>query len=430
MADTLPITHTFPKTSESEWMSLVTAILKGKDFESLIHKSEDGIIKGPLKQKQDRPHHLAPMPRKANIFTSDRPWHISAPVEDPDLSYANERAKEDLLGGASTLRILTCLTDKTASAERGVTLRNGSDLKRLLSGIHTDLIPLTFAPSRDVSARLTALESVPDLQKTSINIGLTDTKDDDAIIQTLDSLPKLWRLLTVDTASLHDAGASDALELAFMCAKMTEFMRALGPKRAAQHIIIEMAADQDGHQLIAKMRAARRLCARIKESFGLTDTSVEIHAITSKRMMQSIDPWTNFLRLTSAIFGAVCGGADTITARPFTDAIGLPTPFGHRTARNIQLLLMEESQLGQVQDPAFGSYFHEHLSDAIANIAWTLFQNIETAGGLKAYTQSGALSTDVAKANTARDARDAPILGVTLHTSDTPRAAKVRAAKS
>ena len=141
---------------------------------------------------------------------------------------------------------------------------------------------------------------------------------------------------------------------------------------------IYLASDQDGHQGIIKLRAARMLWAKLATCFAAPEAikNAHFHAISSARMLATQDPWSNLLRLSSAAFGAICGGADTITLLSFTHAIGLATPFARRMSRNLQLLFMEESHLGHVQDPAHGSYTHEQLSLELAQTAWTLFQEI------------------------------------------------------
>ena len=119
-----------------------------------------------------------------------------------------------------------------------------------------------------------------------------------------------------------------------------------------------------------------------------------------------------------------------MTLRPFTDVIGGATPFGYRAARNMQLLMMEESHLGTVSDPAHGSYFHEHMSEELAQAAWTKFQAIEASGGIKAYLGSNQYKADIEAAAAARTERGEPVLGVTLHKADPLREAKTRGTSS
>ena len=187
-----------------------------------------------------------------------------------------------------------------------------------------------------------------------------------------------------------------------------------------------MAADRDTHLTIAKFRAARRITLRIVEAFGGDGSSIPLCAVTSLRMMQTEDAWTNLLRIMSAGFGAVIGGADMVTTRPFTDGLGQAISFAHRIARNMQLMMMEESHLGQVFDSAHGSYWHEKMTDQLAQSAWTLFQDIETTGGMTNYKRSGQFQADLDTSIVERRDRNTPILGVTLHPAEGVKAPEVR----
>ncbi len=141
---------------------------------------------------------------------------------------------------------------------------------------------------------------------------------------------------------------------------------------------------------IAKLRAARQLWARVAEVVGTADAgAARIHAVTSLPMMTQRDPWVNMLRTTLAAFSAGVGGADTVQVHPFDAAIpgglhGTSASFARRIARNTQLLLLEESHIGQVLDPAGGSWFVEDLTAQLAEQAWAHFQDIEARGGFVA----------------------------------------------
>ena len=115
-------------------------------------------------------------------------------------------------------------------------------------------------------------------------------------------------------------------------------------------------------------------------------------------MLSAQDPWTNLIRNACAGFAAAAGGADSITIRPLTDAIGRPSGFARRVARNLHILLAEESHIGKVTDPASGGYLHKHLTDALAQKAWTLFQDIERKGGLVEAFADGSLQAEIAAA--------------------------------
>ncbi|MET0233907.1 MAG: methylmalonyl-CoA mutase family protein, partial [Kibdelosporangium sp.] len=137
------------------------------------------------------------------------------------------------------------------------------------------------------------------------------------------------------------------------------------------------------------LRAARLLWARVAQACGADRATQAQHAVTSAAMMAGRDPWVNMLRTTLACFGAGVGGADSVTVLPFDDAIGLPDDFARRIARNTHSVLLEESKVAGVVDPAGGSYYVEHLTGELAQAGWAFFQQIEAAGGLPAALDSG-----------------------------------------
>ena len=392
------------------WRELAEKALRGAEFDTLIRQTEDGIQRGPLSDASDRPENISALPRSAPPLLAGRPWHICAPVRDPDIKFANAQLLRDLKGGASAARI--------SIGDHALTL-GANDVPRLMEGVHTDLIPITIAPHDDASV----YDLFAPLSEVHLNLGLSPNLD--GLADLAKSAPQGWTLVTVNAASVSEAGGTAAQELAYMAAGIAKTYRILGAKLGAKHIGAELTTDQDAHMNIAKMRAARRIHARISEAFEAGDAALTLHAISQKRMMQSVDPWTNMLRVMSAGFGAVTGGADYITLCPFTDAIGHADEFGYRIARNMQLMMMEESRLGQVGDPAYGSYFHERMTDELARAAWTEFQRIEGEGG---FEDLSAFHARVADGRAKRAKQGEPILGVTLHPAENVRAAKVRGA--
>jgi len=159
---------------------------------------------------------------------------------------------------------------------------------------------------------------------------------------------------------------------------------------ALRQIAFRFAADDDQYMTIAKLRAGRQLWARVAEVVGEPNAgAATVHAATSLAMMTQRDPWVNMLRTTLAAFSAGVGGADTVLVHPFDVAIpggfpGTAASFARRIARNTQLLLLEESHIGRVLDPAGGSWFVEDLTKQLADEAWKHFQDIESRGGFVA----------------------------------------------
>ena len=180
-------------------------------------------------------------------------------------------------------------------------------------------------------------------------------------------------------------------------------MRSTSTPRFAQ-IEFRIAATNDQFSTIAKMRAARRLWARVAEACGAAAdaSAMQQHAVTSRAMLTQRDPWVNILRSTVACFAAGLGGADAITVLPFDDAIGLPDGFARRVARNTQAVLINEANIARVIDPGGGSWYIEALTDDFARAGWSWFQEIEAAGGWDAATASGLISAQIERARDKR----------------------------
>jgi methylmalonyl-CoA mutase len=211
------------------------------------------------------------------------------------------------------------------------------------------------------------------------------------------------RAITVDATVYHDAGGSDAEELGASLATGVAYLRALtstGPNLSVEEALAQLefryAATADQFLTIAKFRAARRLWARVAEVCGAGGGSAQLgqrqHAVTSSAMMTQRDPWVNLLRTTLACFGAGVGGADAVTVQPFDAALGLPDGFSRRIARNTSALLVMESHLARVIDPAGGSWYVEQLTNDLAAAAWAWFTEIERAGGMIAALDAGLVA--------------------------------------
>jgi methylmalonyl-CoA mutase len=187
---------------------------------------------------------------------------------------------------------------------------------------------------------------------------------------------------------------------------------------AAGQLEFRYAATEDQFLTIAKFRAARRLWARVAQVSGITTGAAaqRQHAVTSSVMMTERDPWVNMLRTTVACLAAGVGGADAVTVLPFDEAVGLPDAFARRVARNTQSILLEESHLARVVDPAGGSWYVERLTDELAHAAWEHFQEIERAGGQRAALTAGLVGERIADTWAARSValakRREPVTGV------------------
>ena len=195
----------------------------------------------------------------------------------------------------------------------------------------------------------------------------------------------------------------------------------LGVDTALDSLAFTYTADTDQFTTIAKLRAARRLWDRVATACGAEPTrrAQTQHALTSAAALTRLDPWVNLLRNTVATVSAGIGGAQAVTVRPFDSAVGCPDEFGRRTARNTQLLLTEESNIGRVADAAGGSWYVEELTELLAQAAWDRFRTLEASGGMAAVLRDGSAAAEVDAAWAAQEARiadgDQPVIGVSVH---------------
>ncbi len=285
-------------------------------------------------------------------------------------------------------------------------------LDRVLQGVYLELVPVIVAAGaefRPAAQAVLDLVGAPgdggpaglsmDLGADPLTAALGGTPApslDDVVAVAAEAAGRRGvRTITIDGPAFHDRGANAGWELAGVIAAGAEYLRVLtqagmGSADALRQISFRLVADDDQFMTIAKFRAARRLWARVAEVLTCPDgAAVRVHAVTSAAMMTRRDPWVNMLRTTVAAFAAGVGGADTVEVRGFDSAIpggypGTHAGFSRRIARNTQLLLLEESHVGRVIDPAGGSWFVEDLTETLARQAWSNFQAIEARGGFRA----------------------------------------------
>ena len=415
----LALAADFPDANESRWRALVDAALKGGEFERrLVSHTADGIAIQPLYQRVAVTAGAAPA--RAALA-----WRISQRVDHPDAKAANALALEDLVGGADLLT----LTFSDSAAARGFGLAPTIQaLDTALADVDLKMIALRLDPSpKGHAALITDLVERRNLAPAGLQIDFgLDPIGQAAIAGRLPSSSSTLTsdvanaavalagkgysgpFITVDLRPAHEAGASEAEELAVALSTGLQYLRALEAAgmtldAARRAISFTVALDADELLGISKLRALRRLWSQIEVAAGLTAEPIRIHAETAWRMATRRDPAVNMLRATLAGFVAGVAGADTLTILPHTLALGLPDATARRIARNIQHVLLEECQLARVIDPAGGSGAFETLTSELMTQAWAQMQEIERQGGIIAALESGFVAARIAKTRASRD---------------------------
>lgn len=423
----LSLASEFPTVDQAAWRALVEKALRGADFDkTLVSHTRDGLRIEPLYTGSgtDTDAGLpgsAPYIRGLRTTPGERPWDIRQLHAFAEPAVVNTAILEDLEGGVSSITLQIA-----APGQSGIRLSTAGDMATILDGVHLGYAGVSICAGANTIPAANMLQALwnkrgiaPDKAVGAFNAdplgvlaatGSLPVSLEDALAasaqlaqSTRDTYPNVTAIL-VDTAPYHNGGASEALELACLCATMVTYLRALEvtgiePAQALEQIAFSISVDTDQFLSIAKLRAARALIARMAEACGAAEALARttLHATTSARMLAASDPWVNILRTTMACSSAAMGGADSITVLPFTWILGQPDTHARRIARNIQIVLQEESSLGAVLDPAGGNWYVEALTSDLAGKAWELFQEIEAQGGMAQALQKGFVQKQISE---------------------------------
>jgi methylmalonyl-CoA mutase len=441
---------------EAEWRALVEKGLKGAPWSRLVGRTADGIAIEPLYRERDFATagdpsgfpDAAPFVRGARIGN----WTLRQSFEHPSPETTNAEILADLAGGVDGVELVL-----DGDANSGVRIGDADALDLALADVILEAAPVSLdgadlacatlleSKLKGVAAAGAAfnLDPIGVLMRTGAWSASAMQDAAAFAARTHGSLPAATSL-RVDARAVHEAGGSEAQEIAAALASAIAYLRALtegdglSPAEAGATLSFAVSVGPDVLIEAAKLRALRLCWAAVMEASGAPAgaRAAHVHAFTSRRMMTVYDAHTNILRVTTAAFAAAIGGADAITTYAFTDALGLPTPFARRLARNTQNVLMEECRLGHVADPAGGSWFVEQLTRELAAKAWALMQEIEAQGGIVATIQTGRLAAliDSAREKRARAVAtrrepitgisDFPLLGGALPETRGPRPAR------
>ena len=341
----------FPQATFEMWRARVG------DIEKLVSHTADGIRIEPLYQQ-------------IQGARADRaepgPWRILQRIDHPDAAKANTQALEDLQNGAN-----------------GLVVARSFDA-RLLMGVALHAIHLRLEGGAVLAKAFADYVKQQPINpaRLQISFGLKD----DALVKDLLAQGFTGPFMEADGRMFHEQGATEAQELACVLSELVGALR----KNISTSAVL--AANQDMFLALAKFRGVRLLWARVLEASGLPFQALQVHGETSRWMMSKLDPHSNILRATAAVFGAGVGGADSFTVLPFSIQQGLPNAFARRMARNTQLILQDEAQLWRVADAASGAGYVESLTRDLCEKAWDIFQGIEKTGKLPVFNANNESS--------------------------------------
>ena len=428
------VANLFPAYSEVDWRRAAEAALKGASLDALVSETADGVRIEPVYPPAEGPRAIRP----------GGPWRVIARLDHPYADEANAQVLDDLANGADGLQVVSSgALGAYGFGLRGfdsATLHKAFDKVRFDAGANFELDLGPDGPDQALHFGALIERSGARPEDSLVAFGL-----DPFAASAREPLPADWSaearryvqtvlalrnkgfpgpFLVADARPVHAAGGSPAQELAFALAAAVNLLRLLEatgtpPGEARALVAFRLAADADELATLSKFRALRIAWSQVEQACGLDPRAAHVHAESAWRIMTARDPYVNVMRGAAAAFSAGLGSADSVSVLPHTLAVGLPDALARRLARNAQLILLRESNLGFVADPAAGAGAFEALTKALCEKAWGIFQEIEGQGGLPSALASGAFQQQVA-VNAAALKRDvarlkSPITGVSAH---------------
>ena len=426
---TLP--HHLGDNPRTLWTELASKALKVDDLAPLNRITEDGITIQPLYLAEDRPEVIS----DAASAQSAQGWKMVQYVEPAqDAATLNRAILDELEGGASGI-IFT--------ADQDIAL-----IPQAMAGVYLDAISVELNAPQDpvASAKmLTALwqdhNIAPDDADGAIGMDgmaspvLTKAEFDAAAygvtLKAVMDIAQDWPRLSVASVGgvkWHHLGLTPAQEMASTMAEVVMVLRhaesqGIDLDQMVQSMRFGLVFDADLYQGLAKARAFKTVLFKLLAAMGVSPDvqsrlAQQCHGITAERMLSRLDTDTNILRNGTAMLAASLSGFGHLTAMPHDWLTG-STEHGRRIARNMHHLLADEGQLGQVADPAQGSYFMDHLAAELAEKSWQFFQEIESNGGIAEAWGKGLITAWADEAVKTRQSRlnkgEVASLGATLH---------------
>ena len=415
----------FTAPTRQEWLDKIEVDLKGADFQKrLVWRTNEGFNVQPFYRREDLANLKTPdaLPGEFPFVRGNKKdsnvWYVRQNIEVTDAKEANKKALDILNKGVDSLGFK--LPGKMVSKET---------VETLLDGILCDIVEVNFATCPRHSLELAEIlaeyfaKKGYDKEKVVGSIEFDPMKKmvmkGKDVTPVLEFGPKLvealkeypnFRCIVADSDALNNAGAYIVQELGYALAWGNEYLQQLTDAGvdvdlAAKSIKFNMGVSENYFMEIAKFRAARLLWAQIVKQYEpKSDDSCQmcINATTSTYNQTLFDSYVNLLRSQTETMSAALGSVHSMVVTPFDAPYEEATDFSERIARNQQLLIKEESHFDRIVDPSAGSYYIEHLTDALATEAWKIFLKVEEEGGFLAAVKAGTIQDDINATNVKR----------------------------
>lgn len=365
----------FNSVSLTEWKAQIEKDLKGKPLSSLTWNTLEGFDIEPYFTPENSSHYNENSQTKEG---ENNNWEINHLINITTEENANEEALKALNGGVNSITF------------KG----DFNDINILLKDILIDIITVNFITNspEKVIKQLADFCSKNNFSTPKCNVSINY---DYIIKNKLEELTKNIesskefnsKNITISNINTVNAGANITQQLALLIAKGNEYLK--NGFTNSNQFSFELYLGENYFFEIAKIRALRILWKNILTAYNLKNTNTAISCSTSTLLWSKNDSENNILRASSTAMSAIIGGCDSLTITPHNMK---NEDFSNRVAKNIQLLLKEESHLDKVKDPASGSYYIEHLTNTLAQNSWKLFQEIETKGGYLKAMESDFIS--------------------------------------
>ena len=368
----------FSEHTYEEWQSAAEKALKGKPFDQILKtRTLEGITLEPLYTKEMLKQSGPVIEEQITAIRSGKQlpgWFIAQETSAATASEYLAAVKEDLERGNEMI-VYTSYQRLEWNEE---------ELKELASLI--ERFPLYFRLTSEDKAILRVFDYVEDSKLPNVQ----------GVIYSEEAVkaPAKVRTQLIDTIPVHHAGGTIIHELGVALSILAETVKKEDFQSQASNVWLRFAVDTAFFQEIAKLRAFRVLWTAFCSAYGEEATAIPVFTETSVRSYSKLDPYVNLLRAGNATFSAVLGGTNAHTVHPH-DFLTVSDSQSRRIARNIQLVIKEETHVNHVMDAAAGSYFIEMLTKEYVDAAWQYFLDIEQAGGYTEAMNSGWLTDDI-----------------------------------